>query len=125
MGMMLFVMSSFMGLTVLSSFMVLTVMCSFMVLTVVISFMVLTAMTAVVPSLLVTDDLTQFRVRLVIPPLAQPQPDSPGPLVRQQLGLGHTQRQTVGQSASGISHLLILLVPGQPESLVMIFSSVP
>merc|ERR1719187_15611 len=82
-------------------------------------------MTAVIPYLLMTDDLTDFWVRLIISPFLQPQPDSPGPLVRQQYGLGHSKRQAVRQSSSGSRHLLLILVPGQPESLVIIFSSIP
>jgi len=46
-------------------------------------------MTTVIIPLLMTDDLTDFRVRLIISPFLQSQPDSPGPLVRQQHGLGH------------------------------------
>jgi len=47
-------------------------------------------MTTVIPYLLMTDDLTDFWVRLIISPFLQSQPDSPGPLVRQQYGLGHS-----------------------------------
>merc|ERR1719290_943238 len=54
-------------------------------------------MTAVIPYLLMTDDLTDFWVRLIISPFLQSQPDSPGPLVRQQCGLGHSERQAVRQ----------------------------
>merc|ERR1712002_322162 len=71
-------------------------------------------MTAVIPYLLMTDDLTDFWVRLIISPFLQSQPDSPGPLVRQQYGLGHSKRQAVRQSSSGSRHLLLILVPGQP-----------
>merc|ERR1719187_1758237 len=82
-------------------------------------------MTTVIPYLLMTDDLSDFWVRLIISPFLQSQPDSPGPLVRQQYGLGHSKRQAVRQSSSGSRHLLLILVPGQPESLVIIFSSIP